>query len=306
MPSNIRNQDTASSLAASIAMLRKLEWQVRHTIESTLAGEYKSSFRGKGMEFDQVVKYEFGDDVRDIDWNVTAKLGEPYRKKFVEEREINLILLFEDTPSLQFGSGERSKREALLELASLLMLLSAVNGDRISLMYASPEGYDYARSANGRGRIMHAAANLIGKPAPDPLGEQEASIPWRYLTKAAPRHSIFVWLGDHSRIQTPDAWKIIRKRYQPVGFRVEDPWERQLPKSGKQAVYDPTTGDLYTLSSSSAAQRDAHQAWNAKRDAFFKSHFPSNADRLTLQAGENALDAVIQLFQNRIRRMSHV
>ena len=82
------------------------------------------------MEFDQVVKYEFGDDVRDIDWNVTAKLGEPYRKKFVEEREISLILLFEDTPSLQFGSGAKSKREALLELASLIMLLSAVNGDR--------------------------------------------------------------------------------------------------------------------------------------------------------------------------------
>jgi len=92
------------------------------------------------MEFDQVVKYEYGDDVRDIDWNVTARLGEPYRKKFVEEREVTLVLLFEDTPSLQFGSGERSKREALLELSSLLMLLSAVNGDRVSLLYASPTG----------------------------------------------------------------------------------------------------------------------------------------------------------------------
>ena len=98
------------------------------------------------MEFDQVVKYEYGDDVRDIDWNVTARLGEPYRKKFVEEREVTLVLLFEDTPSLQFGSGERSKREALLELSSLLMLLSAVNGDRVSLLYASPTGYDSPRA----------------------------------------------------------------------------------------------------------------------------------------------------------------
>jgi len=82
------------------------------------------------MEFDQVVKYEFGDDVRDIDWNVTARLGEAYRKKFVEEREVTLLLVFEDTPSLQFGSGAQSKREVLLELAGLVMLLSAVNRDR--------------------------------------------------------------------------------------------------------------------------------------------------------------------------------
>ncbi|MEX2045383.1 MAG: DUF58 domain-containing protein, partial [Opitutus sp.] len=77
-----------------LALLRKLEWRVRHAVENVLSGEYRSAFRGRGMEFDQVVKYEFGDDVRDIDWNVTAKLGEPYRKKFVEEREVTLVLVF--------------------------------------------------------------------------------------------------------------------------------------------------------------------------------------------------------------------
>ncbi len=294
--------DTFENLSSSIAMLRKLEWRVRHAVESVLSGEYKSSFRGKGMEFDQVVKYEFGDDVRDIDWNVTARLGEPYRKKFVEEREVTLLLLFEDTPSLQFGSGNRSKREALLELSSLLMLLSAVNGDRVSLMYASPTGYEFTKSSTGRGRVLHTAATLLGRPAPDALGPQEANVPWKSLLRAAPRHSIFVWLGDFPKREKPEGWNALRRRYQPVGLRIEDPWERALPQRGEQTVFDPVSGRLFNLDGSSSAQKAAHEKWNRDRDAYFKELFPIESDRLTLQAGEDALDAVVQLFHKRALR----
>src|ERR1700742_412162 len=92
-----------SSGPSPLSLLRQLEWRVRDAGVDVLSGEYRSTFRGRGMEFDQVVKYEFGDDVRDIDWNVTARLGEAYRKKFVEEREVTLLLVFEDSPSLHFG-----------------------------------------------------------------------------------------------------------------------------------------------------------------------------------------------------------
>src|SRR5438874_11130164 len=90
----------AGAPSSPLAVLRQLEWRVRHAVENVLSGEYRSAFRGRGMEFDQVVKYEFGDDIRDIDWNVTARLGEAYRKKFVEEREVTVLLVFEDSPSL--------------------------------------------------------------------------------------------------------------------------------------------------------------------------------------------------------------
>ena len=132
--SSASNPATPAPTTSPLALLRQLEWRVRHAVENVLSGEYRSAFRGRGMEFDQVVKYEFGDDVRDIDWNVTAKLGEPYRKKFVEEREVTLLLVFEDSPSLHFGSGAQSKREALLELAGLVMLLGAVNRDRVGFV----------------------------------------------------------------------------------------------------------------------------------------------------------------------------
>ena len=126
------------SVAAPQSLLRKLEWRVRHTADSLLGGEYRSTFRGRGREFDQVVKYEFGDDVRDIDWNVTARLGEPYRKKFVEERELTTVLLFEDSLSLQFGSGRRTKRNTALEMAGSFALLCAGNRDRAGFWHATP------------------------------------------------------------------------------------------------------------------------------------------------------------------------
>ncbi len=306
MPSQSDNSGSPSNLSATLAMLRRLEWRARLVVQSALGGEYKSSFRGKGMEFDQVVKYEFGDDVRDIDWNVTARLGEAYRKKFVEEREITLLLLFEDTPSLQFGSGGTTKRQALLELASLLMLLSAVNGDRISLLHATPQGYTLTKSATGRGRVMHTAANLLGYPAPPILEQQEAKIPWSYVLKAAPRHSIFVWLGDFANKPQPDVWPVLRRRYQPVGFRISDPWELELPKTGSQPVYDPTSGELYTLNGGSSAQRAAHQEWKDQRDAAFQSLFPRDSDRLSLTAGNDTLDAVTNFFHQRMKRFGRV
>ncbi len=175
-----------SPAANPLALLRQLEWRVRHAVENILSGEYRSAFRGRGIEFDQVVRYEFGDDVRDIDWNVTARLGEPYRKKFVEEREVTLLLVLEDSPTLNFGSGAQSKREALLELAGLVMLLGAVNGDRVGFVHALPDGPIFREPVRGRGPILHAAASLIGRPAPPP-GSAAPVIPWRVRRARRPQ-----------------------------------------------------------------------------------------------------------------------
>jgi uncharacterized protein (DUF58 family) len=125
-------------LVSSANLLRRLEWRLEHEVENHLIGEYLSVFRGRGMEFDQVVKYEFGDDIRDIDWNVTARLGEPFRKKFIEERELVVLLVIEDSLSLQFGSGARTKREAVFELAALIMLLASINRDSVGVAHVTP------------------------------------------------------------------------------------------------------------------------------------------------------------------------
>jgi len=297
-------QEHTSLVTSQLALLRQLEWRVRHAVENVLSGEYRSAFRGRGMEFDQVVKYTYGDDIRDIDWNVTARLGEPYRKKFIEEREVTLLLVFEDSVSLQFGSGAQSKREALLELAGLVMMLGAVNRDRVGFLHASPEGYFLKEPVRGRGQIMHAAAQLLGKPAPV-LENQEAkiensSIPWRMLAHAVPRHSIMIWLGDFPPRVEPEGWSVLSRRYQTMGFRVDDPWERELPDTRIFTAYDPVSGRLVNLNGASSAQRAAHGAWVAQRDASFRALFPNPLSRLAIRTDESRLDALVRFFHARM------
>ena len=327
-------QEPTSLVTSQLALLKQLEWRVRHAIENVLSGEYRSAFRGRGMEFDQVVKYTFGDDVRDIDWNVTARLGEPYRKKFIEEREVSLLLVFEDSVSLLFGSGALSKREALLELAGLVMMLGAVNRDRVGFLHASPDGYTLKEPVRGRGQILHAAATLLGKPAPKlesfashegagtnpgdrtsvaakaagqiPSGQQGGTgsgtteVPWRLLAKAAPRHSIMIWLGDFPPRVEPEGWSVLTRRYQTMGFRVDDPWEHELPRDRVLTTYDPVAGRLVTLNGTSSTQRAAHAAWVQERDANFRTLFPDPLSRLVVRTDEDRLDALVRFFHARM------
>ena len=292
-------ENPQSKVENPLALLRQLEWRVRHAVENVLSGEYRSTFRGRGMEFDQVVKYEFGDDVRDIDWNVTARLGDAYRKKFVEEREVTLLLVFEDSPSLHFGSGAQSKREALLELAGLVMLLGAVNRDRVGFVHAAAAGNLIREPVRGRGAILHAAATLLSRPAPAPT-DGPAKIPWRFLARAAPKHSVFLWLGDFPPRAEPEGWPVLQRRYQTMGFRVDDPWERALPAGESFAAYDPTAGRLVTLEGS-AAERAAHATWCAQREAAWHALFPNRISRLAVGTDENRLDALVKFFHARMR-----
>lgn len=290
---------SAPSTASPLALLRQLEWRVRHAVENVLSGEYRSAFRGRGMEFDQVVKYSFGDDVRDIDWNVTARLGEPYRKKFVEEREVTLMVVFEDSPSLHFGSGAQSKREALLELAGLVMLLGAVNRDRVGFVHAAPSGHLFREPVRGRNAILHAAATLLARPAPAPT-ESTPEIPWRLLSRAAPKHSVLLWLGDFPPRPAPDGWSVVQRRYQTMGFRVDDPWERELPSNETFAAYDPVAGRLVTLEGN-PAERAAHAAWNSERETAWQNFFPDALSRLVVGTNQNRLEALVRFFHARMR-----
>lgn len=308
MPSPL--QEHTSLVTSQLALLRQLEWRVRHAVENVLSGEYRSAFRGRGMEFDQVVRYTYGDDIRDIDWNVTARLGEPYRKKYIEEREVTLLLVVEDSPSLQFGSGAETKREALLELAGLVMMLGAVNRDRVGFLHAAPDGYLLKEPVRGRGQILHAAAQLLGRPAPALEGGgaggpgETAVIPWRLLAHAAPRHSILIWLGDFPPRLPPEGWSVLARRYQTMGFRVDDPWERALPETGVLTAYDPVAGRVVNLHGGSAAQRAAHAAWVGEREEAFRAHFPHPLGRLTVRTDESRLEALVRFFRARMAATS--
>jgi uncharacterized protein (DUF58 family) len=282
------------------SLLRKLEWRVRHTADSLLGGEYRSAFRGRGREFDQVVPYTYGDDLRDIDWNVTARLGEPYRKKFIEERELTTVLLFDDSISLQFGSAERSKRDTLLELAGLCALLSAGNRDRAGFWHATPETHLVREPVRGRARILETTVALLNQPIPSLESGAEVDMDWRRFFHTFPRHSVVLWFGDFAPRSIPRAWPALRRRYQLLGLRVEDPWERTLPDVAPMTVVDPLSGELMPFDPRSAAARRQHAGWVRARDTYFDALFPSALDRLTVRTTDDLLMAMIGFLRGRM------
>jgi len=290
---------TPGTAATPHALLRKLEWRVRDAADALVGGDYRSAFRGRGREFDQVVKYEYGDDVRDIDWNVTARLGEPYRKKFIEERELTVVMLFEDSLSLQFGSTPRSKRDTLLEMAGLFSLVSAGNRDRVGFWHATPSGTDVRRPIRGRTAILKSTANLVGGAAPPLDAGGEVEIDWKRLHRAFPRHTVLLWLGDFPPREAPAAWNALRRRYELISVRADDPWERELPETGAFAAVDPASGELVPFDTLSRGTRRRHAAWVAERDEAWKNLFHDSAQRLVVDTNEDLLGALVRFFRSR-------
>lgn len=277
---------------------------MRHAVSTAVSGEYRSAFRGRGMEFDQVVKYQWGDDPRDIDWNVTARLGDPYRKRFIEERDLTLIIIFEDSPALQFGSDGRTRRETLLETAALLMLISSINRDRVGLLYSAPGKSWFQRALPGRKGIMRIAQMLLDQPAPALDGPTKCLLPWPFIKKSSTRGSVLLWLGPFVPSGMPEMWRELQQRHQAVGVRADDPWDVELPRNAKLSAYDPLAGRLTLLNTSSAAERAAHANWRDRREAHFAELFPRLDDRLLVRNTEDPLQNLIAWFHRNGR--SHV
>lgn len=282
--------------SAPTALLQRLEWRARQAVNTTVSGEYRSTFRGRGMEFDQVVKYQWGDDPRDIDWNVTARLGEPYRKRFVEERDLTIMFVFEDSPALQFGSDGRTRRETLLETTALLMLISAINRDRVGLLYSSPGKSWFQRALPGRKGIMRIAATLLDQPAPSLDGPVSCPLPWPFVKKSAPRGSVLLWFGPFVPQGMPELWRELQQRYQAVGVRADDSWDAELPSSARFSAYDPVAGRLTLLNTASGAERAAHAAWRERREKYFQEMFPRRDDQMIVRNADDPLQSLIAWF----------
>jgi uncharacterized protein (DUF58 family) len=283
--------------------LRRLEWQLRHRrVESALGGGHRSIFRGRGVEFDQVAKYAFGDDIRDVDWNVTARRGEPYRKTFVEEREITVIVVVNDDPALQFGYGATNKRDVLFEVAGLTLMLAAVNRERASLLYVSPLGTKFVAPTRRRERILEAVAELFAASVPDPASHSRFAFS-PMLARPAPRGALIVWFGEVPAQPAPPAWAAIQRRHPVMGVRVEDEWERIGPMAESFMAYDPTVKDLVCLEAS-PAMRARHAAWRAERERIWLSWWPYPSERLVVDAGADPLTALTRFLRTRGRSLS--
>jgi uncharacterized protein (DUF58 family) len=292
---DLDNSATSMPMAPT-ALLQRLEWRARHAVNTTVSGEYRSTFRGRGMEFDQVVKYQWGDDPRDIDWNVTARLGEAYRKRFVEERDLTVMFIFEDSPALQFGSEGRTRRATLLETAALLMMIGAINRDRVGLLYSAPGKSWFQRALPGRKSITRIAATLLEQPEPSLDGPATCAIPWPFIKKSAMRGSVLLWFSPFAPQAMPEMWRELQQRYQAVGVRADDPWDLELPRNAKFSAYDPLAGRLTLLNTASSSERAAHAAWRERREEYFADMFPRSDDRMIVGNVDDPLQSLIAWF----------
>jgi hypothetical protein len=187
------------------------------------------------------------------------------------------------------------------------MLLGAVNRDRVGFVHASPSGHLFSEPVRGRRAILQSAATLLSLPAP-PINEATnafPSLPWTFLARAAPKHSILLWLGDFPPRVAPDGWTLLKRRYQTMGFRVDDPWERGLPAQEVFAAYDPAAGRLVTLEGGSG-ERAAQAEWSARREADWQSLFPNPLSRLVVTTAENRLEALVRFFHARMRSAGRI
>jgi uncharacterized protein (DUF58 family) len=283
--------------ARARAALRRLEWRLRgRRVETTLAGDHRSIFRGRGIEFDQVVRFEFGDDVREIDWNVTARLGDVYRKVFVEDREINVVVVIADTPQLQFGSGDRSKREVLLEAAALVMLFSASNRERVMVIRQSMAGSQVFAPTRERARILTVINALFALPPPDPLAGMTALSP--ILQERIPRGALVIHLGDVPDAAPPPEWGGWLRRHRVIGIRADDAWDREGPAIAAMAVYDPVAGGVVELADTPETRAN-HAAWRTAREARWRAWWANPADRLVIGPAEDVLDALTGFLRAR-------
>jgi len=284
-----------------MARVRKLELKARRLARESFSGEYLSSFRGQGLDFDDFREYQHGDEVRFIDWNVTARMNEPFVRKFREERELSVIMAVDVSGSADFGSDHLSKRELSAEIAAVLGFSALQNGDKVGLLIFAGEPVMFIPPAKGTRHLLRMIREvLMAKPANRGTSIEEAC---NFLIKSLKRKALVFLISDfHSESLDKPLGKLARK-HDTVALRVSDPLEERLPKAGRVVMIDPESG-LETLvnTSNSNLRMGYHKLMKRQSEmaaSIFKKH---GIDAATLSTDRDTLPALHVLLKRRGRR----
>ena len=245
--------------------VRKIEIRTRALSHQVFAGEYHSAYKGRGMAFSEVREYQYGDDVRNMDWNVTARLRTPYVKVFEEERELTVMLLVDVSRSGLFGTDTMTKRELVAEVAAVLAFSAILNNDKVGALFFSDRIEEFIPPKKGRSHLLHIIREIIGlKPTSDGT---DISGALRFLTNAMKKKCTAFLLSDMLDVDTDgrpryeDALKVAVNRHDLSVLKVYDPRERDIPDVGVVHVKDSETGDSAWIDTGSRKVREAYSGW---------------------------------------------
>ncbi len=278
--------------------VRKIEIRSRGLTRQIFAGEYHSAFRGRGMAFSEVREYQFGDDIRSIDWNVTARFGHPYVKIFEEERELTVMLLVDVSRSGDFGTVASTKREMMTEIAAVLAYSVIANNDKVGLMLFSDRVEKYIPPQKGRGHMLRIIREMLSyEPQSSGTSLQE---PLRFLTNVIRKRCTAFILSDFMAPAFTDPLRIASGKHDIVALRISDRREQELPDVGFMKVADPETGRESWIDTSSARIRNEYAALWKKHDETISNSFRScGVDSATISTGGDYIKPLISVFKHR-------
>ena len=293
-----------SNASDLLRKVRKIEIKTRALSHQIFAGEYHSAFKGRGMAFSEVREYQYGDDVRNMDWNVTARMRSPYVKVFEEERELTVVLLVDVSRSGLFGTVQKTKRELLAEIAAVLAFSASINNDKVGALFFSDHVEKFIPPKKGRSHLLRIIREIIElEPSSDRTDIGEAL---RYLTNAIKRRCTAFLLSDMVDVDAAgapryeDALKVAAGRHDLSVIKVQDPLEEQIPSVGLVHVKDSETGESGWVNTSSRRVRDSYAAWwrgvaQAQKRMFNRY----KVDSVTIATGDDYVKGLLSLFQHK-------
>ncbi len=281
--------------------VRRIEIVTNRLVNDVMAGEYHSVFKGRGIEFDEVRTYAEGDDIRTIDWNVTARTGYPHVKRYVEERELTVMLAVDMSGSSMFGSGSELKARLQTELAALFAFSAIKNNDRVGLLLFTDSIETFVPPKKGRRHVLRVIRELLGF---EPRGRgTDINVALEYLNSALSRKCILFLISDFIADDFRKTMAVTNKHHDLISIHVVDPRERELPPVGLVPLEDAETGETIVVDSSDRKIRDAFADAARKREESLATLFRSlGVDSIQVEVGKEYMAPLIKLFRQRARR----
>ena len=282
-----------------IKKVRKIEIKTRGLSHNIFAGQYHSAFKGRGMSFSEVRDYQYGDDVRDIDWNVTARFNKPFVKVFEEERELTVMLLVDLSESLDFGTSTRTKREMLAEIAATIAFAAIQNNDKIGVIFFTDRIEKFIPPQKGRKHILYIIRELLNI---EPESKRtDIKVPLEFLTNALKKKctafllSDFICTGDYSNALT-----IANRKHDLVAIQVYDRRLAELPDIGLVKIRDAESDSEMYIDTSSRKVREAQRNWwNNQRTVLKERMQRSRVDSVSVRTDQDYVKALLALFAQR-------
>ncbi len=284
--------------------MRRLQLRARRAVEDLLGGAYRSVFKGSGIAFEEVREYQPGDDIRGIDWNVTARMGHPFVKRFIEERELTLLLVVDVSASQSFGTQAQTKREVAAELAALLAFCAIANNDKVGLVAVSDRIEKFVPPRKGTRHALRLMRDILFHEAAYPGTNLRAGLD--FVSRVLRRRAIVFLLSDFHDTGFVKALRRAARRHDLIAVCQGDPLEERLPSVGLLEVQDAETGQTLLIDTSDAAFPAAFAGGaQARRAAVRQLVNAAGADWLDVSTDGSHLDALLRFFRLRERRLGH-